>query len=141
MQNNIYHHKVQYYECDRMGITHHSNYVRFMEEARIAMLERLGQGLDSMEMDGIVSPVVDIALKYRKPTTFPDIIDIEVSITRLSAYKLRLGYTMTVRGEVVCLAESSHCFLDGSTPVALEERYPALYSQFKEAMEAGKPGR
>ena len=23
--------EVKYYECDRMGITHHSNYIRFME--------------------------------------------------------------------------------------------------------------
>ena len=29
-------HKVQYYETDRMGITHHSNYIRWMEEGRVA---------------------------------------------------------------------------------------------------------
>lgn len=34
-----YIHQVKYYECDRMGITHHSNYVRIMEEARIDFLE------------------------------------------------------------------------------------------------------
>lgn len=33
-----YEHVVKYYECDRMGIVHHSNYVRFMEEARVACL-------------------------------------------------------------------------------------------------------
>lgn len=27
---------VQYYETNKMGITHHSNYIRWMEEARIA---------------------------------------------------------------------------------------------------------
>ena len=35
-------HRVQYYETDRMGVTHHSNYIRFMEEARVAYLEQLG---------------------------------------------------------------------------------------------------
>lgn len=29
-----YLHKVQYYETDKMGIAHHSNYIRWMEEAR-----------------------------------------------------------------------------------------------------------
>ena len=29
-----YVHTVKYYETDRMGFTHHSNYVRWMEEAR-----------------------------------------------------------------------------------------------------------
>ena len=33
-------HEVQYYETDRMGITHHSNYVRWMEEARTFFLRR-----------------------------------------------------------------------------------------------------
>ena len=37
-----YTHVVKYYECDRMGVTHHSNYVRFMEEARIDLLDKLG---------------------------------------------------------------------------------------------------
>lgn len=30
-----YLHKVQYYETDKMGIVHHSNYIRWMEEARV----------------------------------------------------------------------------------------------------------
>ena len=28
-----YNHTVQYYETDKMGITHHSNYIRWMEKA------------------------------------------------------------------------------------------------------------
>lgn len=36
-----YLHKVQYYETDRMGITHHSNYIRWMEEARVEFLDSL----------------------------------------------------------------------------------------------------
>ena len=35
-------HEVQYYETDRMGITHHSNYVRWMEEARTFFLREIG---------------------------------------------------------------------------------------------------
>ena len=61
-----YVHQVQYYECDRMGVTHHSNYVRFMEEARIDMLNRMGYGFDKLEAEGIVSPVVNL-LKYDNP--------------------------------------------------------------------------
>ncbi len=38
-------HQVQYYETDKMGVTHHSNYIRFMEEARVAFLKALGWGL------------------------------------------------------------------------------------------------
>ena len=55
-----YRHEVKYYECDRMGITHHSNYVRFMEEARIDLMDQLGYGYERMEAEGIVSPVLAI---------------------------------------------------------------------------------
>ena len=53
-----YIHKVRYYESDAMGITHHSNYIRFMEEARIDALDRAGYGFEKMEADGVSSPVV-----------------------------------------------------------------------------------
>ena len=38
-----YVHKVQYYETDKMGIVHHSNYIRWMEEARIDFLDSVGE--------------------------------------------------------------------------------------------------
>lgn len=37
-----YIHKVQYYETDKMSIVHHSNYIRWFEEARIDWLEKAG---------------------------------------------------------------------------------------------------
>ena len=40
-----YQHTVQYYETDKMGIVHHSNYIRWMEEARVAYLAQLGWNL------------------------------------------------------------------------------------------------
>ena len=49
---NAYRHTVQYYETDRMGIVHHSNYIRWMEEARIHMMEQMGMGYDMMEAEG-----------------------------------------------------------------------------------------
>ena len=47
-----YKHTVQYYETDRMGITHHSNYIRWMEEARVDFLEQAGWGYDKLEEAG-----------------------------------------------------------------------------------------
>ena len=39
-----YKHLVQYYETDQMGIVHHSNYIRWFEEARSYILEENGFG-------------------------------------------------------------------------------------------------
>ena len=104
-------HKVQYYETDKMGVTHHSNYVRFMEEARIAFMEDIGFGYDKMEEEGIISPVVSIKCDYKRNTSFPDIIEIEVSVVKATPVRLVIGYHMTVGDITVCTAESTHCFL------------------------------
>ena len=121
-----YIHKVKYYECDRMGVTHHSNYVRFMEEARIDWLDRLGYGFDRMEAEGIVSPVVSISCSYRRTTTFQDEIEIEVKVAEVSPLKLTLAYEMKTGGEIVFTAESVHCFLENGRPVRIAERFPFL---------------
>lgn len=124
-----YQHEVKYYECDRMGITHHSNYVRFMEEARIAWMDALGYGFERMEAEGVVSPVMEIECTYKHPTTFKDVIDIDVEVAELSALKISFSYTMRVGETLVCTAKSKHCFLENGRPVSLEKRFPEFYER------------
>ena len=127
-----YIHKVQYYETDRMGVTHHSNYVRFMEEARIDFLAGIGFGYDKMEAAGVVSPVTSISCDFKKPTTYPDEIEIEVSIKAASAASVTLGYDMKCRGETVFTAESKHCFLKGGKIISIKREMPELFSRLTE---------
>lgn len=122
-----YKHQVKYYECDRMGVTHHSNYIRFMEEARIDWMDRLGYGFERMEAEGVVSPVVAISCNFKHTTTFKDIIEIELSVEDISTLKISFAYTMKVAGKVVCTATSTHCFLEAGRPVVLKDRFPELY--------------
>lgn len=127
-----YHHKVNYYETDKMGITHHSNYVRWMEEARIDFLDQMGWSFIRLEEEGISSPVMTIECAYKKPTTFPDVVSIYVSIEKLSAVKLIFAYEFKVGDELVFTGKSSHCFLDEKgAPVILEKRYPKFYADLK----------
>ena len=128
---NIYKHEVKYYECDRMGITHHSNHVRFMEEARVDYLDQLGYGFDKVEEEGVVSPVISIQCNYKTPTTFKDVIEIEVSIGNVTELKFEFNYVMRVGGKTVCTAQSLHCFMENGRPVVLSKRLPELYNAIK----------
>ena len=123
-----YTHVVKYYECDRMGVTHHSNYIRFMEETRIDWMDRLGYGFERMEAEGVVSPVVAISCNFKHTTTFKDVIEIELKVAEMSALKISFAYTMRVAGKVVCTATSTHCFLESGRPVVLKDRFPELYN-------------
>ena len=128
----MYIRKINYYECDRMGVTHHSNYVRYMEEARIALLEELGYGFDRMEAEGITSPVVSLEAKYLRPSTFADLLSIEVGVEDLTPLKLTFGYTMKLDGKVIFTGRSVHCFLENGRPVVISERFPALSAKLLE---------
>ena len=122
-----YQHEVKYYECDRMGITHHSNYVRFMEEARVDLLDRIGFGFDQVEAEGIVSPVISISCNYKHPTTFKDRIDIQTEVHLIGDLKFEFSYEMRVGDRLVCTAQSTHCFMEHNRPVVIAKRLPQLY--------------
>lgn len=144
-----YIHKVQYYETDRMGITHHSNYIRWMEEARIDFLDQIGFGYARMEADGLISPVLSVSCKYRVSTTFSDEIGILVQVQEFKGVKLQLGYTMRriSDGAVVLTGTTEHAFLNRENkPVRLKKEFPELFhtlselsKQAKELQEEGKP--
>lgn len=126
MKNTM--HKVQYYETDKMQITHHSNYIRFMEEARTDFLEQLGYSYQRMESENLVSPVVSVSLNYKKSTTYGDVIEIQTNILNVTVAKVEFEYVMRCRGEVVCTANSVHCFVnEQGRPISLKRTRPELF--------------
>ena len=133
-----YRHMVQYYETDKMGITHHSNYVRWMEEARIDFLRQLGWDYAKLEQAGVFSPVTAIECKYRASTTFPEEIQIEVRVAAFKSAILKLEYRMTNQADQVVLeARSEHCFLDPDGKlIRLSSKCPELAQALAALSEA-----
>ena len=75
--------------------------------------------------------MISISCYYKKTTTFPDEIHIEVFVEKLSAFKTVFGYIFTVNQEVVFTASSSHCFFDkDGNPVMLKKAYPKMHEDF-----------
>ena len=133
-----YIHKVHYYETDKMGITHHSNYIRFMEEARMNYLNESGFTMARLEAEGIVSPVIALACDYKTPTTYDDEIEIEVKLTGYTGVKITLSYVMrNLRtGALVAEASSAHCFTDrAGKPVAIRKTCPEMDGIMKSIMQ------
>ena len=136
-----YTHRVQYYETDQMGIVHHSNYIRWFEEARTDCLEKMGIPYDKMEEDGIISPVIAVEAEYLRMVRFGTTVTIFTKIKSYNGIKLALGYEVvdTHTGMVHCLGTSRHCFLnEKGRPVALKKANPAYHAIFMEALEKEK---
>lgn len=135
-----YIHRVHYHETDKMGITHHSNYIKWMEEARIDYLDQLGCGYDKLEADGIFSPVLTVECQYRKSTTFGDQICIRAYVEAFRGVTLVIAYEMTdENGETVCTGRTSHCFTDSAArPIILKKHFPAFDAALKAQIPAAE---
>lgn len=105
--------RVQYYETDMMGVTHHANYIHWMEEARIDFMDQLGFPYARMESEGVLSPVRSVACTYKRPSTFGDSIGVHVSVESFDGVVLTIRYEMrNQRNELVCEARSEHVFVN-----------------------------
>ena len=124
----IYKRKAQYHETDQMGIIHHSNYVKWMEEARVAFLDQVGLGYGKVEKLGIVSPVVNISVEYKRQVCFGDEIEVRADVLKYNGVALELSYEFynLTRGEVCTTATSRHGFLKDNKIVSLKRELPEL---------------
>ena len=121
-----------------MGITHHSNYIRFMEEARINLLEQIGFPYDKLEGEGIISPVIAVDCEYKNTTTFGDSIEIDVKIEEFKGVKLVIKYTMININtkEIVLIGKTKHCFIGkDNKPIIVKREFPELDKKLKELVE------
>lgn len=131
----IFERKINYYETDRMGVVHHSNYIRFLEEARCALLEKLEMSFGFLEENGITIPVLGVNCQYKYHVTFGDIIVIKVFAKEYNGVRMTIGYEVTEKntGKLVLTGETKHCFTDRNLrPINLKKFAPEFNKKFEE---------
>ena len=141
METNVYKHKVQYYETDQMGIVHHSNYIRWFEEARTDFMEKMGMGYHQMEAAGILSPVLTVDASYLRMVYFGDTVTIHTTIKEYNGIKLTVGYEVISdkTSMVHCRGTSKHCFINKEgTPLSLKRACPEFHQMFMLGLEDHK---
>lgn len=133
-------HKVQYYETDQMQIVHHSNYIRWFEEARTHLMEELGYGYHQMENEGIIIPVLSVQAEYKGMVRYGETVVIDAEIKEFTGVKMVISYEVTDKetGSLKTTGESRHAFLDKDTyrPMSLKRKHKKLFDLFNELHEA-----
>lgn len=137
MEKIMCRHKVQYYETDQMGVVHHSNYIRWFEEARTCFLEKSGFSYAWMEEQGIIIPVLSVSAEYKAMVHYGEDVWILPMVTEFNGVKLKLCYEIrNVQTDVITTTgTSSHCFLgrDGR-PLRLKKEFPQVYQMFVDCL-------
>lgn len=131
--------QVQYYETDQMAIVHHSNYIRWFEEARLDLMAQMGVSYRAMEEQGILIPVVDVSCKYLISAKYGDTVRILPFVTEYSGVKMCFRYEVrgTDDNELLATGTSTHCFINSARrPVSLKRQSPNLHQLFSSLLTA-----
>lgn len=130
--------KINYYETDKMGIVHHSNYIRFLEEARCYWLAKVEMPFSLLEENGITIPVLGVNCEYKYHVTFEDTILIKVFIKEYSGVRMTVGYDVRDKktGKTVLIGETKHCFTNiNLKPINLKKYNSEFSSKFESLLE------
>ena len=135
----VYSRKVHYHETDQMGVVHHANYPKWMEEARVAFLDQLGVSYRAMEAAGVFSPVVSLSVEYKRPARFDDEVEVQLAIAKYTGVRLEVGYTFfnRTRNELCATAASAHCFVQGGRVVSLQRALPDAHERLLACLTEG----
>lgn len=120
----VFERKINYYETDKMGVVHHSNYIRYMEESRCAWLESIEMPFEVLEENDITIPVLGVKCEYKHHVTFGDTIIIVPFVKEYNGVRMTVGYEVTDKktGNKVIEAETKHCFTNKNLrPVNLKK--------------------
>lgn len=119
--------RVRFAETDAMGIVHHSRYLPYFEEARVAYLRHVGHPYHEVRAQGVEMAVLEAFVQYRKPLEFDDVFDVHVTIAALGRVTFQMAYLLTV-GDI---AHATGVTVHGCiTPDGRATRMPAWLAEF-----------
>ncbi len=130
MQIKPYSRRINYYETDMMSIVHHSNYIRFFEEARCDFMEQIGCDVRALEDKGVSIAVVAAYAKYIVPLKFDDKVYITTKLTKMTAAKMEFEYEIRFADTdiLATVGKTSHCCVNRSNkPMPIKKADANLY--------------
>ncbi len=107
---------VAFNDVDMVGVVWHGHYLRYLENARWALMNRLDYGLDRMLASGHAWPIVDLQARYLKPARFGERLRARASLVEWE-HRLALNYLITdvANGTRILRARTVQVAVDGRT--------------------------
>ena len=134
--NFVFERSINYYETDRMGVVHHSNYIRYLEEARCEWLNKMDMPFQTLEENGITIPVLAINCSYKYHVTFGDTVIIKPYVKEYTGVRMIIGYEVIDKAteKVVLTGETKHCFTDRNLKPINLKKYKIEFSNKFESL-------
>ena len=103
---------VRYAETDMMGIVYHANYLPWLEIGRTQLLRERGLPYRELEARGFLLPVLEIAVQYKRPAKYDDLVTIVTRMKEKPFVKIRMDYEVKRGDELLATAHSVHVFMN-----------------------------
>lgn len=124
---------VRYYETDQMGIVHHSNYIRYFECGRIAMLDEVGLPMHKIEEMGLMMPIISVECRYKYPAKLGDRLKIVTRFDELPRARFTVfSEVYNQDGQLLVEGSVSMGFIDSEArrPVRCPAFLSDLFAQY-----------
>jgi acyl-CoA thioester hydrolase len=108
--------RVRYGETDQMGVVYHGNYALYFEIARTEALRQIDVTYRSLEENGIMMPVVNLTMNYKKSAKYDDLLTIKAMFKTMPTVKAIIDYEVyNESNEVLCTGQTTLVFVDMQT--------------------------
>lgn len=107
--------RVRYAETDKMGYVYYGNYATYLEVGRVEMLRSIGVSYRRLEEEGVLLPVVNLNVDYKKPAFYDDNLTLETELMELPGVKIRFSYKLMRGEELLSLAQTTLVFLNAES--------------------------
>ncbi|UBH23381.1 acyl-CoA thioesterase [Macrococcus armenti] len=129
---------VRYAETDKMGVVYHANYLVWFEVGRTDFIKKAGFNYQSMEDEGLISPVLDVQVKYKQSVTYPESVIVKTWIDQYSKLKTIYAYEVIKEdGSIAATGKTTHVIIKKGSekPVRLDRYYPDWHEKYLELSE------
>lgn len=118
--------RVRYAETDAQQVAHHSAYVVWLEEARIEALRSIGRSYRSLEADGVLMPVIEVQVRYKRALRFDDHPELVTTVVPEGRTRLRFETVITNEGQACAEASVTVAVVNGDgRPIRMPEALAA----------------
>lgn len=132
---------VRYYETDRMGVVHHSNYLRILEDARIAWMEENFISYPDMEAMGVTVPFVRSESDFLGFLRFGDTFRVEMELYKFTGLRMYFRYRVynDGTGELCHKAITVHYTTtrEDYKPTSVKRSHPEAFEKLMELVVDG----
>jgi len=107
--------RVMYADTDQMGVMHHGAYVKYLEVARTELMRSCGMPYNEMEKAGVMSPILEMNIKYIKPALYDEVLTVQTWISKIKGSRIVFDYSIYREDVLLNKSSTTLVFLDAKT--------------------------